>query len=304
MMIGATTSPPVELRGAHKNFGPVQALKGVDLTVQPGETVALLGPNGAGKTTAISLMLGLRSPSSGTAALFGRNPRDPRSRTRIGVMLQESGVPHTLKVREVAEMMRRLYPQPLEVKAALQIAQLEDKADALVANISGGQRQRLYFALAIIGNPDVLFLDEPTVALDVESRRAFWDQVSGMVGAGKTVILTTHYLEEADALADRIVVIDKGVVVAEGSPSAIKAKVGGKKVRFRAPSLTEAVLQTYSEVQRTARVNEMIEVFTLQPEALLAKLFAQGVVLSELEVVGAGLEEAFRSITHTQGVPV
>ena len=295
------SAPAVELLGAHKTFGPVQALQGIDLAVYPGETVALLGPNGAGKTTAISLMLGLRAPSSGTATLFGRDPREPRSRTRIGVMLQESGVPHTLKVREVAEMFRRLYPQPHSVAEALHIAQLDDKANSLVANLSGGQRQRLYFALAIIGNPDVLFLDEPTVALDVEARHAFWEQVSGMVGAGKTVVLTTHYIEEADALADRIVVIDKGVIVAEGSPIAIKARVGGKRVRFRAPGLTNAALQRLPEAERTSRVGDMIEIITLQPEALLATLFAQGIALSELEVVGAGLEAAFRAITTTQG---
>ena len=147
-------------------------------------------------------------------------------------MLQESGVPDTLKVREVAELFRRLYPRPMEVRAALHIAQLEDKANALVATLSGGQKQRLYFALAVVGNPDVLFLDEPTVSLDVEARRAFWEQIEGMVGAGKTIVLTTHYLEEADALADRIVVINHGQIVAEGTPSEIKAKVGAKRVRF------------------------------------------------------------------------
>jgi ABC-2 type transport system ATP-binding protein len=218
-------------------------------------------------------------------------------------MLQESGVPDTLKVREVAELFRRFYPRPMEVAAALRIAQLEDKANALVATLSGGQKQRLYFALAIVGNPDVLFLDEPTVSLDVEARHAFWDQISGMVGAGQTIVLTTHYLEEADALADRIVVIDHGLIVAEGTPSEIKGKVGAKRIRFRAAGLDDARLPLLPGVQRAARVADMVEVYTLEPEALLATLFAEGLAIHELEVVGAGLEEAFLALTGFHGVP-
>jgi ABC-2 type transport system ATP-binding protein len=295
--LGSVPIAAVELHNAVKHFGAVHALKGINLAVQPGEKVALLGPNGAGKTTAISLMLGLRAPTTGSAALFGRNPRDPASRTRIGVMLQESGVPDTLKVREVAELFRRLYPRPLDVQAALKIAQLEEKANALVATLSGGQKQRLYFALAVVGNPDVLFLDEPTVSLDVEARRAFWEQIGGMVSAGKTIVLTTHYLEEADALADRIVVINHGLIVAEGTPNEIKAKVGAKRVRFRAPGFDNARLALLPGVQRASQVADMVEVYTMQPEALLASLFAEGVEIRELEVVGAGLEEAFLSLT-------
>lgn len=298
-MIRSGSSPAVELTHAAKSFGSVQALKGIDLMVQQGETVALLGPNGAGKTTAISLMLGLRRPTAGSVTLLGRDPRDLASRRRIGVMLQESGVPHTLKVREVAEMIRRLYDRPMDTLAALELAQLHDKANALVATLSGGQRQRLYFALAIIGNPDVLFLDEPTVGLDVESRRSFWEQIDTLVGAGKTVILTTHYLEEADALADRIVVINQGLIVAEGTPRQIKATVGGKRVRFRAPGLSDASLHALPGVQRASRVADMIEFYAIEPEVPLARLFGDGVAVSELEVVGAGLEEAFMNITHT-----
>ena len=297
------TSVAVELRNATKTFGAVRALNGVSLAVQPGETVALLGPNGAGKTTAISLMLGLRKPTTGTAALFGRDPRDPASRTRIGVMLQESGVPFTLKVREVTELFRRLYPHPLDVQTALDLAQLTDKANALVASLSGGQKQRLYFALAIVGDPDLLFLDEPTVSFDVEARRAFWEQIGNMAAAGKTIVLTTHYLEEADALADRIVVINAGQIVAEGTPSAIKARVGAKRVRFRAAGLDEAHLMRLPGVQRASHVAELIEVYTLEPEALLRTLFAEGLMIHELEVVGADLEEAFLALTAPHGGP-
>ena len=301
-MAGTVSTAAVELNNAAKTFGAVQALKGIDLAVQPGETVALLGPNGAGKTTAISLMLGLRAPTTGSAALFGRDPRDPASRARIGVMLQESGVPDTLKVREVAELFRRLYRRPMSVEAALHIAQLEAKANVLVATLSSGQKQRLYFALAVVGNPDLLFLDEPTVSLDVEARRAFWEQIGIMVAAGKTIVLTTHYLEEADALADRIVVINHGLIVAEGTPGEIKRRVGAKRVRFRAPGLDDARLSLLPGVQRAARVADMVEVYTLEPEALLATLFVENLAIHELEVVGAGLEEAFVSLTSPRGV--
>jgi ABC-2 type transport system ATP-binding protein len=291
-------APAAELRDAVKTFGAVQALKGVSLAVQHGETLALLGPNGAGKTTAISLMLGLRRPTAGRAALFGRDPRDNASRLRIGVMLQESGVPDTLKVNEVVELFRRLYPRPLSIEAALAAAGLESKASAAVNGLSGGQKQRLFFVLAIVGDPDLLFLDEPTVGLDVEARQAFWSYIGGLVKRGKTIVLTTHYLEEADALADRIVVIDGGRVIAEGTPSAIKARVGGKTVRFRAPGLDEARLVALTNVGGVRRAGDRFEFYTLQPEDALARLFAAGSDLRELEVVGAGLEEAFLAITR------
>ena len=294
------TAPAAELRDASKTYGKVRALDGVSLRVGQGETVALLGPNGAGKTTAISLMLGLRRPTTGTAALFGRDPRDLASRLRTGAMLQESGVPDTLKVGEVVELFRRLYPQPLAVDEALAAAGLESKATALASGLSGGQKQRLYFALAIVGNPDLLFLDEPTVGLDVEARQVFWSYINGLVGRGKTIVLTTHYLEEADALANRIVVIDRGHVIAEGTPAAIKARVGGKTVRFRAPGLDEGRVATLTGVPGARRTGDKFEFYTLQPEDALGRLFAAGLALSELEVVGAGLEEAFLAITRAQ----
>ena len=294
------TMPAAALRDAVKTFGTVRALQGVSLTVGQGETVALLGPNGAGKTTAIALMLGLRRPTAGSAKLFGRDPRDRASRLRTGVMLQESGVPDTLKVGEVVELFRRLYPQPLTVEAALAAAGLERKATALVTGLSGGQKQRLYFALAIVGDPDLLFLDEPTVGLDVEARQVFWSYIDGLVGRGTTIVLTTHYLEEADALANRIVVIDRGRVIAEGTPAAIKARVGGKTVRFRSSDLDEGRLALLTEVRDARRSGDKLEFYTLQPEAALSRLFAAGIDLRELEVVGAGLDEAFLAITREQ----
>ncbi len=295
--MAANGRPAVELTEATKTFGPVKALDRIDLRVQPGETVAVLGPNGAGKTTAISLMLGLRAPTSGSARLFGRDPREPSSRERVGVMLQESGVPSTLKVREALELFRRFYRRPTSVAAALEAAGLEEKAGARIGDLSGGQRQRLYFALAIVGDPELLILDEPTVGLDVESRHGFWKQIRQMVADGKTVVLTTHYLEEADALADRIVVIDHGRIIAEGSPAAIKSRVGGKTIRFRASGVGEDDLRRLPGVRRVNRTADGFELYSLEAEATLARLFQEGIVISDLEVVGARLEEAFLAIT-------
>jgi ABC-2 type transport system ATP-binding protein len=290
-------TPAIELRNATKTFGSLTALRDVSLAVQPGETVAMLGPNGAGKTTAVSLMLGMRRPSSGTARLFGGDPRIPATRLRLGAMLQESGVPAMLTVREVIELFGALYDRPITAAAAIEAAQLGAKASARVATLSGGQKQRLYFALAIVGDPDVLFLDEPTVALDVESRRSFWEQITLLTARGKTVLLTTHYLEEADALANRIVVINNGVIVAQGTPAEIKSQVGGKQVRFKADGLTREWLTALPGTQSVTHAGDEWTLYTLQPEEALRAIFARNVPISALEVEGAGLEEAVLALT-------
>src|SRR6266852_4652124 len=234
--------PAAELVDATKKYGEVEALKGVTIRIELGEVVAMLGPNGAGKTTSISLLLGLRKPTSGKALLFGLDPTNLQSRSRVGVMLQESGVPDMLKVREIVDLFRSYYPKPMARDAAIAIAGLEEKANALVKELSGGQKQRLYFALAVCGDPDVLFLDEPTVGMDVEGRRSFIERIAEFIHMGRTVVLTTHYLEEADQLAKRVVVIDRGVVIADASPQEIKSRVAGKRVRFAA-ALTEKDLE-------------------------------------------------------------
>ncbi len=297
-----TNTPAIELRNATKRFGSLTALSDVSLAVRPGETVAMLGPNGAGKTTAVSLMLGMRRPTLGTARLFGGDPRVPATRLRLGAMLQESGVPATLTVSEVVALFRSLYAQPIAAAAAIEAAQLGEKSNARVATLSGGQRQRLYFALAIVGDPDVLFLDEPTVALDVESRRAFWEQITQLTRRGKTVLLTTHYLEEADALANRIVVINSGVIVAQGTPAEIKSKVGGKHVRFNAEGLVRGWLASLPGMQSVTQAGHQWMLYTLRPEDTLRAIFESGATISGLEVEGAGLEEAVLALTsaHTQ----
>ena len=288
--------PAAELVEVTKRYGAVEALKGVSLRIELGEVVAMLGPNGAGKTTSISILLGLRKPSSGTAMLFGIDPNSLDARSRVGVMLQESGVPQMLRVSEIVDLFRSYYPKPLPREKAIAMAGLEEKANALVKELSGGQRQRLYFALAVCGNPDVLFLDEPTVGMDVEGRRSFIERIAEFAQMGKTVVLTTHYLEEADQLAKRVIVIDRGVVIADAPPAEIKSKVAGKKVRFVAPDLHEKNLEGLPVTAVTIK-DGRVQLLTNQPESVLRDLFQRGVEISDLEVSGADLEDAFIALT-------
>lgn len=285
-----------QLIDATKKYGAVEALKGVSLNIELGEVVAMLGPNGAGKTTSISLLLGLRKPTSGKAQLFGLDPSDLNARSRVGVMLQESGIPEMLRVREIVDLFRSYYPKPMVRDRAIAMAGLEEKATALVKQLSGGQRQRLYFALAVCGDPEVLFLDEPTVGMDVEGRRSFIERIAEFADMGRTVVLTTHYLEEADQLAKRVVVIDRGVVIADASPQDIKSKVAGKRVRFTSGNLSDGDLEGLP-VTTTTITDHRVRLLTNQPESVLRELFRKGIEISELEVSGADLEDAFISLT-------
>ena len=289
--------PAVELIDAHKSYGSVQALKGVNLAIPQGELIAMLGPNGAGKTTAISLMLGLRKPTAGRALLLGMDPTQRRARSRCGVMLQESGVNGALHVRELVDLFRAYYPRPMPADRAIGLAGLREQASMSASKLSGGQRQRLYYALAVCGDPDILFLDEPTVGMDVESRRAFLDGIKEFAAEGKTLVLTTHYLEEADELAQRVVVVDRGVVIADASPAEIKGKVAGKRVTFD----TDRALG--EEDFRGMPINHLelrgshVRLLSNQPEPVLGALFRRDVSIRNLEVVGADLEEAFLALT-------
>jgi ABC-2 type transport system ATP-binding protein len=289
-----------QLVDATKKYGPVEALKGVNIDIQLGEVVAMLGPNGAGKTTSISLLLGLRKPTSGKALLFGLDPTNLNARSRVGVMLQESGVPAMLKVRELVNLFRSYYPKPMAIDRAIAMAGLEEKAGALVKELSGGQRQRLYFALAVCGDPEVLFLDEPTVGMDVEGRRSFIERIAEFAKMGRTVVLTTHYLEEADQLANRVIVVDRGLVIADASPQEIKSKVAGKRLRFTAAAMTAKDLDGLPITTSTV-ADHRVQLLTNQPEAVLRELFRRGVEMSDLEVAGADLEDAFISLTSHKG---
>jgi ABC-2 type transport system ATP-binding protein len=290
-------TPVVELRAARKRFGSVEALKGVDLAIGPGELVALLGPNGAGKTTSISLMLGLRRPTGGEARLFGLDPTDRRARSRCGVMLQESGTTGVLTVREIVNLFRAYYPTSLPADRAITLAGLNDKAHARIGTLSGGERQRLYFALAVCGDPDALFLDEPTVGMDVEGRRAVLASIRELSAAGKTIVLTTHYLQEADQLASRIVVIDRGVVIADATPREIKSRIPSKRLTFSVATAVGDATFKDLPVQSLEVRDHRVGLLSSEPEQVLKALFDRGVTIQDLEVTGADLEEAFLSLT-------
>ncbi len=287
----------IEMQGVTKRYGSVEALRGIDLQVQPGEVVGVLGPNGAGKTSAINIMLGLRTATSGTTRLWGMSPSDPAAKARTGVMLQEPDVPETLRVREVVQLFQSYYPYTLPTNEIIERAGLTEKRRSLIDKLSGGQKQRLFFALALAGDPDLFFLDEPTVGMDVETRMRFWEQVRGSAAAGKTILFSTHYLEEADALASRIVVINKGHIIAQGTPHQIKALTADTHVRMRTNMPVEQ-LQTYPGVRRITTENDHVTIATSEPEALLRHMFREDWHVADLQVQPADLETAFLSLTE------
>jgi ABC-2 type transport system ATP-binding protein len=281
----------------NKSYGGVTALRDVDFQVRAGEVVALLGPNGAGKTTAVKLLLGLLQPNGGKVRVFGGDPVNPENRMRTGAMLQVGRVPETLRVREHVDLFSSYYRKPMKIQEVLAVAGLEKLGGRKFGDLSGGQKQRVLFALAICGDPDLLFLDEPTVGLDVEARRMLWDEIRQFVRRGKTVLLTTHYLQEADALADRIAVINKGEIIAEGTPATIKAQTAGKRIRcITGLSMTE--LRQIRGVTEVKQDREAVELHTAKAETVLRELLSRDSELSGLEVMSAGLEEAFLALTR------
>jgi ABC-2 type transport system ATP-binding protein len=285
------------LEGISKQYGAVRALENLDLRVKAGELVALLGPNGAGKSTAIRLLLGLVKPSAGQVTVFGGNPVEPEVRMRIGAMLQVAKVPETLRVAEHIDLFASYYPHPLPLADTLAVAGLEDIKDRAFGDLSGGQKQRVLFALALCGDPDVLFLDEPTVGLDVEARRMLWQEIRKLIARGKTVLLTTHYLQEADELADRVVVISQGKVIVEGTPAEIKAQTAGRRIRC-VSRLDLAAVRGIPGVLDARQDREALEIHVGEAEPVLRQLLARDQQLSGVEVTSAGLEEAFLALTR------
>ena len=292
-------APIASLDAVTKCYGQTKALDQLSLSLYPGEVVALLGPNGAGKTTAVRLLLGLISASAGSVRVFGRDPRDADARVRTGAMLQVTRVPEMLRVREHIDLFRSYYPEPLSVSEVVRIAKLEGLEDRMFGKLSGGQKQRVLFGLALCGNPDLLFLDEPTVGMDIESRRGLWDQVRALSAAGKTVLLTTHYLEEADLLASRIIVMNKGKIVCEGTPAEIKHRVSGRRIRCITQLDPEFIstLPTVSDVQQD---REAIVITAEHPEIVVREMLLRDETLHSLEISAAALEDAFLALTHAE----
>ncbi len=285
-------------RNLTKSYGAIVALRNLNLVLHAGELLALLGPNGAGKTTLVRMLLGLARPDAGSVSVFGADPHGGSVQPRLGAMLQVGRVPETLRVREHIDLFSSYYPAPLPLQETFHIAGIEDIKNRPFGELSGGQKQRVLFGIAICGNPDLLFLDEPTVGLDVEARRLMWSQIRTLIARGKTVLLTTHYLNEADALADRILVLDKGEIVAEGTPAQIKARAMGKQIRCTSRLSLEEVQQIPGVLNAKADRNAF-ELQVNAAEPVVRELLQRDSWLGDLEVTNAGLEEAFLALTQS-----
>jgi ABC-2 type transport system ATP-binding protein len=286
-----------EMNGVKKRFGRVAALDGLDLEVRPGELLALLGPNGAGKTTSISLMLGLQRPDAGSVRLFGRSPQLVDTRRDAGVMMQEAALAPELRVREHLDMVASYYPDPLTPEAVMEITHTTALADRPYSKLSGGQKRQVQFGLALCGRPRLLFLDEPTVGLDIQAREMVWATLRDRVNAGVSIVLTTHYLEEAEALADRVVVLAKGRMVAAGTVSEIRSLVVRKRIRCRT-SLTPEQVGAWPDVQSVSCDQQGLFLTATNAENVVRRLLEADVDLQDLEVQRAGLAEAFTELTQ------
>ena len=288
----------IELSKVAKSYGSVQAVRGIDLGVAPGETVALLGPNGAGKTTTIDMIFGLARPDSGTVSVFGASPTEAVRSGWIGGTLQDGSPPDQLKVRELVTLMASYYPHPLGVDDVLRQTGTADLAGRWASKLSGGQAQRVRFAAALVGDPDLLVLDEPTSGIDVEGRIEFWQAMRAVAERGKTILFATHYLEEADANADRIVLMARGRIVADGPATEIKAKVGSRSIRATLLGVDLAELQALPGVLSAERHGEAITLSCSDTDAALSALLISFPGTRDTEVRGASLEEAFLELTH------
>ncbi|HEY5988281.1 MAG TPA: ABC transporter ATP-binding protein [Streptosporangiaceae bacterium] len=275
----------------------VRALDNVSFEIPGGETVALLGPNGAGKSTAIDTMLGLRTQTSGEVRVLGAAPAAAVSAGKIGGMLQTGGLPDGAKVGELVGLFRRLYRDRRSQNELMRLAGIASIADRRVEQLSGGQAQRVRFALALAGQPELLFLDEPTASLDVEARRAFWASVAEITTQGATVLFATHYLDEADANASRIIVLNHGRIIADGTPSEIKAYTASRRIRFATPAPELSVLQKLPGVTDTAINGNAVTLRSGDADATLPALYALGWPVRAMEVGGGGLEEALIALT-------
>ncbi len=291
----------IRLEGLSKTYdsaeGPVHAVRGIDVSIAAGETVALLGPNGAGKSTTIDMLLGLARPDAGAVSVFGRSPADAVAAGAVGAMLQTGELIRDLDVRELVAMVASLYPAPLDVEETLELCGIREIAARRTQKLSGGQTQRVRFAIALVSDPELLVLDEPTVAMDVEGRRGFWTTMRAFAARGKTVLFATHYLEEADAYADRVVLMAHGRIVADGPPTEIKGLVGSRTIRATLPGADLAALGALPGVTGAERRGEAVVLVCADSDAAIRALLAAHPAAADIEIAGAGLEQAFLQLT-------
>ncbi len=288
----------VEITGVRKHFGQVRAVDGVDIDIAAGEVVALLGPNGAGKSTTIDMLLGLTKPDAGQVRIFGMPPEKATAAGAVGAMLQTGSLIQGLTVRELVEMLAALYQKPLGIGDVLDRACIRDLADRRTGKLSGGQTQRTRFALSLVPDPDLLVLDEPTVAMDVEARHAFWSSMREFAAAGRAVLFATHYLDEADSYADRIVLMSHGRVVADGPTTEIKATVGGRTIRATLPGADVAELSALPGVASVEARGDAVVLRCSDSDAALHALLDRFPAARDVEVSGADLEQAFLTLTE------
>ncbi|MFD3499624.1 ABC transporter ATP-binding protein [Streptomyces sp. NPDC058678] len=297
----ATTTPVVAFDRVSKGYGSVRAVDGLTLALHPGETVALLGPNGAGKSTALDLLLGLRQPDSGTVSVFGTSPREAIVGGRVGAMLQSGGLMDEVTVAELVRLACALHPKPYQPSEVLSRAGIAQLADRKVDKLSGGQAQRVRFALATAGDSDLIVLDEPTTGMDVTTRQAFWATMREQADQGRTVLFATHYLEEADAIADRVLVMHRGRLLADGTAAEIKAKAGARRISFDLEAGTdEAPLRTLPFLTSIDVSGRTVRIQSSDADATVHALYGLGVFPRNLEVAGLGLEQAFVAITAAE----
>jgi ABC-2 type transport system ATP-binding protein len=291
------TGSVVSFENVSKHYGSLKAVDGLSLDLRPGETVALLGPNGAGKSTSLDMLLALRKPTSGKIRMFGSDPYHAVKSGRVGAMLQSGGLMPEVTVLELITLVAGLHPRPVPISTTLRRAGIESIASQRVDRLSGGQTQRVRFALAIVGECDLVVLDEPTTAMDVETRQRFWASMKEEVAEGKTLLFATHYLEEADHAADRILVINRGRLLADGTPADIKARAGAKRIAFRLDGVNEPFLLGLPGIVSLEVRGDVVQIQSSDSDATLYALLDAGYRPRELEVGGLGLEQAFLAIT-------
>ena len=293
-----TSTPVVSFVNVSKTYGSLKAVDELNLDLRPGETTALLGPNGAGKSTSLDMLLALRKPTSGKITMFGSDPYHAVKSGRVGAMLQSGGLMPEVTVREIVTLVTSFHPRPEPVDTTLKRQGIAEFADQLrVDRLSGGQTQRVRFALAICGKSELIVLDEPTAAMDVETRRLFWNSMKEEVAEGRTLLFATHYLEEADQAADRILVINRGRLLADGTPAEIKARAGARRLSFRMDKVDEQFLLGLPALVNLEVRHDFVQIQSSDSDATLYAVLDAGYRPHEIEVTSLGLEQAFIAIT-------